>query len=87
MAKKRAKKFYHYECTLSGKKFTRTEKAENAEELVSVEAYYELHPDEDDRPEHIKKEVQVKKETEAEMAAMFASSSDDDEDALSDEEE
>jgi hypothetical protein len=56
MAKR--KKFqtsYTYECSLTGESFKVTEKAPNPDELISVKAYYELNPEKDDRPEHIKK--------------------------------
>ena len=51
MAKKSYKKTYDYECSISGEKFTVTQKAKNPEELVSVKAWYELNEDKDDRPE------------------------------------
>lgn len=55
MAKRRKeKKIYKYECTLTGQEFKVTEKAENPDELVSVKGYYELNPEKDDRPKDIK---------------------------------
>jgi hypothetical protein len=54
---KREKITYNYECTLSGEEFVTTAKAPNPKELVSVKAYYELHPDMDDRPAIIKKKL------------------------------
>lgn len=55
MAKRRKEnKIYVYECTLTGEEFKVTEKAENPDELVSVKGYYELNPEKDDRPKHIK---------------------------------
>ena len=57
--KKNKKNIYMYECTMTGEKFKRTAEAKNPEELVCVKAYYELNPDEDDRPAAIKKEIEV----------------------------
>ena len=54
MARKREKKTYTYECTLTGESFRTTREAPHPEELVSVKGYYELNPDKDDRPEKIK---------------------------------
>ena len=56
MARKKYKKTYDYECSLTGKKFRRTKEVKNPEELISVDAYYELHPENDDRPETKKKD-------------------------------
>lgn len=56
MARRREKKkFYFYECSITGEKFKTTSEAQNAEELLSVKAFYEMNPEEDDRPEAIKK--------------------------------
>lgn len=55
--KKKLKQIYRYECTITGETYKTTKKAENPDDLVSVNAYYELNPDEDDRPEAIKKEL------------------------------
>ena len=52
-------KFYDYECSLTEEKFRMTKEAKNPSELVSVKAYYELHPEKDDRPEVIKKKLKV----------------------------
>ncbi len=68
MAKRRREiKTYKYECTLTGEKYTLTQKAENADDLMSVAAYYEMHAEKDDRPLDIKKKLglldpQVKEE-------------------------
>ena len=51
MAKKSYKKTYDYECSLTGESYTLTQKATNPDELVSVQAWYELNPEKDDRPE------------------------------------
>ncbi|MAW07924.1 MAG: hypothetical protein CME61_06545 [Halobacteriovoraceae bacterium] len=55
MAKKNYKKTYDYECSLTGEKYTLTEKSKNPEELISVQAWYEMNPDKDDRTELEKK--------------------------------
>ncbi len=63
MAKRRKeKKFYKYECAMTGEQYTVTEKAENPDDLMSVKAYYEMHPEEDDRPADVKKKLGVDQE-------------------------
>jgi hypothetical protein len=57
MKRRREKITYNYECTLTGEQYVLTQKAANPKELVSVKAYYELHPDMDDRPTVIKKKL------------------------------
>lgn len=63
MARKKEKKTYIYECTLTGEKFKTTREAPSPEELVSVAGYYQLNSDKDDRPLKIK----IKLENEAAM--------------------
>ena len=48
---------HKYDCTITGKSFKRTEKAERPDELMSIEAYYQLNADKDDRPAVIKKKL------------------------------
>lgn len=57
VAKRMAPQIYRYECPLTGAKYKTTRAAPKPTELVSIRGYYELHPEEDDRPEHIKREV------------------------------
>ncbi len=58
MAKRRReKKIYKYDCTLTGETFKVTEKAENPDDLLSVRAWYEMHNEHDDRPEAVKKRL------------------------------
>lgn len=57
--RKKEKKIYKYECTITGDQYTLTEKAENPDELMSVKAYYEMHPEKDDRPADIKKKLGI----------------------------
>lgn len=64
MAKKRnkRKKIYKYECTLTGEQFKRTSEAKNPDELVCVNAYYEMNPEEDDRPDVVKMKLGIELE-------------------------
>ena len=63
MAKrKKEKRTYKYECNLTGEEYILTKKVDNPDDLMSVKAYYEMHPEEDDRPEHIKKKLGVLEE-------------------------
>lgn len=58
MARKKEKKIYNYECTLTGEKFKTTREAPKPEELVSVAGYYQLNTDNDDRPLVVKIKLQ-----------------------------
>lgn len=49
--KKRLKKTYTYKCSLSGIPYKTHREAKRPDELLSVDAYYDLHPEEDKRPE------------------------------------
>lgn len=60
--KKKAKQIFRYDCTMTGDTYKTTKKAENPDDLVSVQSYYELNPEEDDRPERIKKELGIDSE-------------------------
>jgi hypothetical protein len=51
MARRSYKKTYDYECSITGEQYTVTQKAKKPEELVSVQAWYDLNEDKDDRPE------------------------------------
>ncbi len=62
MARKAKREIFRYECTMTGEEYKTTRKAPNPEELISVSAYYELHPEMDDRPENVKKEQSLIKE-------------------------
>jgi hypothetical protein len=66
MKRRREKITYNYECTLTAEQYTLTQKAPNPKELVSVKAYYELHPDMDDRPAVIKKKLGIAAPTDSE---------------------
>lgn len=60
MARKKFKKIFRYSCTLTGEEFKVTAEAKNPDDLMSVKAFYEMNPERDDRPEHIK--VQLEQE-------------------------
>ena len=53
MARKKQKRIYKYDCTLTGETFKTTREAPHPEELISIKAFYDLNQDKDDRPEHI----------------------------------
>lgn len=57
MKRRREKITYNYECSLTGEQYVTTEKAQHPKELLSVKAYYEMHPDMDDRPAITKKKL------------------------------
>jgi len=59
VAKKFKKQIFRYECTLTNEAFKTTRQAPSPEDLVSVKGYYDIHPEEDDRPEHIKKALEA----------------------------
>tara|TARA_B100001971_G_C18268036_1_gene596511 strand:- start:80760 stop:80951 length:192 start_codon:yes stop_codon:yes gene_type:complete len=60
--RRREQKIYVYECTITGEEYKLTEKAENPDDLVSVKAFYELNPEKDDRPKHIKLKLGVEEQ-------------------------
>jgi hypothetical protein len=60
VAKKFRKKkveVHYYQCSITGERFKVNREAPNPDELVSVNAFYELNSEQDDRPEKIKKIV------------------------------
>ena len=59
MKRRREKITYNYECIMTNEQFVTTEKAPHPKELMSIKAYYEMHPDEDDRPAIIKKKLGI----------------------------
>jgi hypothetical protein len=70
MSKKKIKKIYKYECTITGEVFKTTEEAKHPDELTTVSAYYQLHPEEDDRPIEVKVKIKAKEEQEAALKAL-----------------
>jgi hypothetical protein len=67
--RKKEKKIYKYDCSLTGETYKLTAQAQNPEELVSVKSWYEMHPEKDDRPEDIKKRLGLTAEAKAEAEA------------------
>ncbi|MBL7665671.1 MAG: hypothetical protein JNM93_11110 [Bacteriovoracaceae bacterium] len=53
------KKIYNYDCTITGQSFKVTAEAKNPGELTTVNAYYQLNPEKDDRPLVIKKQLGI----------------------------
>jgi hypothetical protein len=70
MSKKKIKKIYKYECTITGETFKTTEEAAHPGELTTVSAYYQMHPEKDDRPIEIKVKIKAKEEEEAAFKAL-----------------
>lgn len=70
MSKKKIKKIYKYECTITGESFKTTAEAPEPGELTTVSAYYQMHPDKDDRPIEIKIKVKAREEDEAALKAL-----------------
>ncbi len=62
MRRKRERITYDYECSLTGERYVRTEKAREPKELLSVKGWYEMNPELDDRPAVIKKKLGLLKE-------------------------
>lgn len=65
MAKRRGNKrieFFDYECTISGEKYRLTRDIKNTDDLVSINSFYELNPEKDDRPADIKKKLGIEPE-------------------------
>jgi hypothetical protein len=56
---RREKMTYNYECSLTGEQYVTTAKAPNPKDLISVKAYYDMHPEMDDRPAVIKKKLGI----------------------------
>ncbi len=55
--RKRERVVYKYQCSITEEEFKFYEKSETPDDLMSVKAYYELNEEEDDRPDHIKKQL------------------------------
>ncbi len=59
MAKRKPyKKIYTYTCPITEQQYKLTREVKNPDDLMSVKAYYDMHAEEDDRPEHIRKKLQ-----------------------------
>lgn len=59
MKRRREKMTYNYECSLTQEAYVMTEKAPNPKDLLSIKAYYDMNPENDDRPAIIKKKLGV----------------------------
>lgn len=68
--KKKIKKIYKYECTITGEVFKTTDEAKHPDELTTVSAYYQLHPEKDDRPLEVKLKLKAREEEEAALKAL-----------------
>ncbi len=73
MSKKKLKKIYKYECNVTGEVFKTTEEAKSPGDLMTVSAYYQMHPELDDRPVDVKIKVKQEEETAAELKAALLS--------------
>ena len=69
MSKKKIKKIYKYECNVSGEQFKTTSEAPSPGDLMTTSAFYQMHPEEDDRPIEIKLKVKNEEETAAALKA------------------
>ena len=63
--KKKNKKLFFYNCTLTEERFKTTKEAPNPDELLSIKAFYEMNPDIDDRPENVRLEIEKLEESKA----------------------
>ena len=70
MSKKKIKKIYKYECTITGEAFKTTAEAKSPGDLTTVSAYYQMNTELDDRPLEIKLKVKNEEETAAAMKAL-----------------
>ncbi len=59
VARRKNIQIFRYNCTMTDEEYKTTAKAENPDDLISISAYYEMNPDKDDRPEHIKIELGI----------------------------
>ena len=62
MARKKFKQIYRYNCPITDEEFKLTREASNPDDLMSIAAYYEMNPEEDDRPAEIKKQLGILEE-------------------------
>lgn len=73
MSKKKIKKIYKYECNVTGEAFKTTAEAPSPGDLMTVSAYYQMHPELDDRPVDIKMKVKLEEEAAQELKASLLS--------------
>ncbi len=62
MARKKHIKTYKYSCSITEETYTTTQEAPHPDDLMSISAYYQLNPEEDDRPAHILKGLGIEAE-------------------------
>lgn len=72
MSKKKIKKIYKYECNVTGETFKTTTEAKNPGDLLTVNAYYQMHPEEDDRPVEVKIRIKHEEEQAEAMKALLS---------------
>ncbi len=68
MSKKKIKKIYKYDCNVTGESFKTTAEAKNPGDLLTVNAYYQMNPEKDDRPMDVKLRIQREEEEKAAAA-------------------
>ena len=70
MSKKKIKRIYKYDCTITGETFKTTEEAQHPGELTTVSAFYQMNPEKDDRPIEVKIKIKAKEEEDAAFKAL-----------------
>ncbi|MEI8346880.1 MAG: hypothetical protein WCG27_05405 [Pseudomonadota bacterium] len=56
---RRNREVFQYKCTITEQVYSVTRPAPHPTELISVKAWYQLNPDQDDRPDSIKKQLEI----------------------------
>ena len=72
MSKKKIKKIYKYECTITGETFKTTAEAPHPDELQTVSSYYQMNPELDDRPIEAKLKAKNQEEEAEALKALKA---------------
>lgn len=83
MAKNRYRRTYRYKCGITGKEIKVTREAPNPDELMSVEAYYQLNPEEDDRKESEMARLGLDKEIELSASETTEDSEEEESESIS----
>lgn len=73
MSKKKIKKIYKYECNVTNEMFKTTSEAPSPGDLSTVSAFYQMNPDQDDRPLEIKVKIKNEEDSAAELKASLLS--------------
>ncbi len=71
--KKKFERVHEYTCNISGEKYVTTKEAPHPDELMSVKAYYQMHPEKDDRPVIIKKKLEIEEASRAQLESLLTS--------------